>query len=98
MLKYCVNNSNGKIDIVKISQSLGVSEFFTQTTLEILEELESIKFMDVEKIAIIKPFVFDDFKNTEQFNTLKEEFEEIVNFKKTIQSSTEDELHSFIKC
>ena len=43
MIKYCANKLEGEIDLTRFSQALGVSENFVQITLEILENIDSVK-------------------------------------------------------
>jgi len=97
MLKYCANNNNGTIDIYKISQSLGVNENFIQICLEILEELESIEILDIDKINYIKAFNFEMFKNNSLFENLKTEFNKTIDFKKSLLALSENEFSSLVK-
>lgn len=97
MLKYCNNKLDGKIDILRMARALNVSENFISISLEILEELSSIKIIDTDKIEYIQSFNYDDFKSASMFEVLKEEFENIVEFKKTLLETSVDELENLIK-
>ncbi len=96
MIKYCNNQLNGKIDITRFSRALCLSGYFVEISLEILEEIGSIKILDVDKIEYIKPFDYEDFKNSKLFEKLKEEFEAIINFKKSLINSPIEELENLI--
>ena len=97
MIKYCANKLNGEIELSRFSQALGVSENFIQITLEILEDIESIKILDIDKIEYIKPFIYEDFKNSSMFEILKEEFENIINYKKSLLNCEIKELEKIIE-
>lgn len=84
MIKYCANKMDGNIDLERFSSALGVSENFVQITLEILENIGSIEILDIDKMNYIKPFNYDEFKNDSMFEILKEEFDNIINYKKSI--------------
>ncbi|MBQ7287066.1 MAG: single-stranded-DNA-specific exonuclease RecJ [Candidatus Gastranaerophilales bacterium] len=96
MIKYCANKLDGAIDLARFSQALGVSENFIQITLEILENIESIKILDIDKMEYIKPFNYDDFKQDSMFEILKEEFESIINFKKTLLNCNIKEIENIV--
>ncbi len=97
MIKYCANKLDGNIDLSRFSQALGVSENFVQITFEILENLEAIKILDVDKIEYLKPFKYEEFKENSMFELLKEEFETILNFKKELQICELKEIEEIIK-
>ena len=84
MIKYCANKLDGNIDLARFSSALGVSENFIQITLEILENIGSIQILDIDKMNYIKSFIYDEFKNDSMFEILKEEFDLIVNYKKSL--------------
>ncbi|MBQ4646465.1 MAG: single-stranded-DNA-specific exonuclease RecJ [Candidatus Gastranaerophilales bacterium] len=84
MIKYCANKMDGNIDLARFSFALGVSENFIQITLEILENIGSIHILDIDKMNYIQPFNYEEFKNDTMFEVLKEEFDNIINFKKNI--------------
>ena len=96
MIKFCANKLNGKIDIHKFSQTLCVSENFIQITLEILESIESIEIEDIDKIKYIKPVNFEEFKKASMFELLKEEFEQIINFKKSMLNCDIREIEKMV--
>ena len=84
MIKYCANKLDGNIDLARFSSALGVSENFIQITLEILENIGSIQILDIDKMNYIKSFIYDEFKNDSMFEILKEEFDLIINYKKSL--------------
>ena len=96
MIKYCANKLNGKIDLSRFSAALGVSENFIQITLEILENIGSIKILDIDKMEYIQPFVYENFKNDSMFEVLKEEFENIINFKKHLLNCELKEIECMV--
>jgi len=96
MIKFCANKLQGEINLLKFSQALGVNENFIQISLEILESIGSIKILDVDKIEYIKPFNYEDFKKTSLFEILKEEFETIVQFKKTLLNCDIKEIEKMV--
>ena len=97
MIKYCSNKMSGNIDLSRFSYALGVSENFIQITLEILENIGSITILDIDKISYIKSFNYDDFKNDSMFEILKEEFENIVNYKKTLLNCDLKDIENIIE-
>ena len=96
MIKFCHNKLNGNIEIQRLAQALSVNENFVQITLEILEDINSIKILDIDKIEYIKPFNYEDFKNNSMFEILKEEFENIINFKKSLLSCNISEIEDMV--
>ena len=102
MIKYCANKMNGNIDLARFSSALGVSENFVQITLEIIENIGSIQILDIDKMQYIKPFNYDDFKNDTMFEVLKEEFANIINYKKSLLNCELKEIEKivcdFLKC
>ncbi|MBQ8847632.1 MAG: single-stranded-DNA-specific exonuclease RecJ [Candidatus Gastranaerophilales bacterium] len=96
MIKYCANKLNGEIDLTRFAQALGVSENFVQITLEILENIESIKILDIDKIEYLKPFNYDGFKNSSMFEVLKEEFDTIIQFKKNLLNCDISEIEQIV--
>ena len=81
MIKYCSSKLEGILELEKISSALGVDIEFVQVALEILENLETIEFVEQNKIKYLKPFNWEDFKSNPMFEILKEDFERIVDFK-----------------
>ena len=96
MIKYCANKLNGNIDLSRFSSALGVSENFIQITLEILENINSIKILDIDKMEYIQPFNYDDFKTDSMFEVLKEEFENIINYKKSFLNCEIKEIEEMV--
>ncbi len=96
MVKYCSNKLEGQIDILKLAQSLCVSENFVQIGLEIFENIGSVEILDVDKIKYLKPFSYVEFKNNSMFEVLKEEFESILDFKKHILNCDVKELEKML--
>lgn len=97
MIKYCANKLDGTIDLSRFSKALGVSENFIQITLEILENIGSIRILDINKMQYLKPFNYDDFKNDSMFEILKDEFENIINFKKSLLACDLKEIESLVE-
>ena len=97
MVKYCSNKMNGNIDLSRFSYALGVSENFIQITLEILENIGSINILDIDKISYIQSFNYDDFKNDSMYEILKEEFDNIVSFKKTLLNCDLKEIEDIVE-
>jgi len=97
MIKYCFNHFEGKIDIKKIAYTLGMSENFIQITLEILEDINSIKILDIDKIEYLKPFNYIEFRNNSMFEILNEEFENILEFKKSLLNCDIKEFEQLIQ-
>lgn len=96
MIKYCANKMGGNIDLARFSTALGVSENFVQITLEILENIGSIQILDIDKMNYIKAFSYDDFKMDSMFEILKEEFENIINYKKSLLNCDIKEIEKLI--
>lgn len=96
MIKYCANKLNGTIELSRFSSALGVSENFIQITLEILENVNSIQILDIDKIQYIKPFNYEEFKNDTMFEILKEEFDLIINYKKTLLTCDIKEIEKIV--
>ena len=87
----------GEADIERFAKALGVSENFIQITFEILENIEAIKILDVDKIEYLKPFSIEEFKNNSMFEVLQEEFENILIFKKTVQNCELKDIENMVK-
>ena len=84
MIKYCANKMSGNIEVSRLARALSVSENFVQITLEILEDIGSIKILNVNKIEYVKSFDYETFKENSLFEILKDEFVSIVEFKKSL--------------
>ena len=67
-----------------MSQALAVSENFVQISLEIMEDIGSIKILDIDEIQYIKSFDYEKFKQNSLFEVLKDEFVAIIEFKKSL--------------
>jgi len=96
MIKYCANKLDGKIDLFRFSSALGVSENFIQIALEVLENIGSIEILDIDKMNYIKSFNYEDFKNDSMFEILKEEFENIINYKKNLLNCEIKEIEEIV--
>ena len=96
MIKYCANKLDGNIDIVRLSQALGVSENFIQIALEILENIESIKIIEIDKIEYLNSFNYEVFAQNSMFEVLNEEFQDILNFKKELLNSELKDIENII--
>ncbi|MBR5303617.1 MAG: single-stranded-DNA-specific exonuclease RecJ [Candidatus Gastranaerophilales bacterium] len=96
MIKYCANKMDGNIDLARFSSALGVSENFVQITLEILENIGSIQILDIDKMNYIQPFNYEDFKKDSMFEVLQEEFNSIINYKKSLLSYDIKEIEKLI--
>lgn len=97
MLKYCANKLDGNVDLTRFSNALGVSVNFIQIALEILENIGSISILDIDKMNYIKPFNYDEFKNDSMFEILKDEFENIINFKKKLLNCELKDIENMIQ-
>ena len=97
MIKYCANKLNGSIDLSRFAFALGVSENFIQIALEILENIGSIEILDIDKMNYIQPFNYEDFKNDSMFEVLKEEFEQVINYKKDFLNCDVKEIEKYLK-
>lgn len=97
MLKYCANHLDGKIEIPRIAQALGVSENFIQIALEILDSIASINILDIDKIEYLKPINYSEFSNNSMFEVLKDEFENILEFKKSLLNCDIKEFEELIE-
>ena len=96
MIKYATNHLDGNIELVRFSRALGVSENFIQIVLEILEDIGSIEIIDINKIKYLKPFSYDNFKQSSMFEVLNDEFENIIEFKKTLLNCDIKEFEQMI--
>jgi hypothetical protein len=74
----------GGVDMIRMAQTLGVSENFLQIALEILENIGSINILDVNKIEYIKPFSYSEYRENPMFELLNEEFMKVLEFKKML--------------
>lgn len=97
MIKFCANKLDGKLEIKRFSRALGTSEEFIQLSLEILENINSIEIIDIDKIKYLKSFTFETFRENSMFEILKEEFEKNINFKKSVLNSDLKEVENLIR-
>ena len=96
MIKYCNNKLSGKIEILKLAQALSVSENFVQIALEILEDIGSIKILDTNKIQYINSFDYEKFQQNSLYEILNEEFEIILEFKKSLLNCKIEEIEDMM--
>lgn len=96
MIKYCANKMDGNIELQRMSDALGVSESFIQIALEIMEDINSIKILDVDKIEYVQSFDFENFKKSTMYEVLLREFESIVEFKKILLNSEINSIEEMI--
>lgn len=96
MLKYATNNKNGEVSISKLARINGVSEDFIQKSFDILEELNSLEILDIDKIKFLTPPLMDNFYKHPEFRILEEEFEKIANFKKYIAQAPLSDIENLI--
>ncbi len=95
ILKYASNNKDGKISISELSKMIGTGEDFIQNALDILEELGSIEILDIDKIKFITPPT-DYFYKHPAYETLKAEFEDVLNTKKYIAQTSLDDIKNLL--
>ncbi len=92
MLKYSTNNKNGEISILNLAKMTGTTEAFIQGVFEILEELGAIEILDVDKINFLAPPHMDNFYGHPSYETLKAEFDRIIDVKKYIAQAPLDDI------
>ncbi len=97
MLKYATNNKEGRVSIKGLAQMIGVSENFIQSAFDILEALNSIEILDIDKIQFLAPPHMDDFYQNPEFGTLEEEFNKIIEFKKYIAQAPLSDIENLLK-
>lgn len=81
MLKYAANNKNGEIDISLIAKNAGLDDVCIQIALELLEKINSIEILDIDKIALIKMPSIEVIHNDSMFEIFKDEVNRVINFK-----------------
>ena len=96
MIKYCHNKMNGEVDFVRFSRALSVSESFIHLAMEILENIGSIKILDVDKIEYVQSFDYEKFKEDSMYEVLYDEFQNIIEFKKNILNCEVSEIEEMI--
>ncbi len=97
MLKYAHNNKKGEIDIKTLSKNLGLSDICVQILLELLEKIESIRILDVDKIEFIKAPQIDKIHTDSMFEIFKDEFDKSINFIEFLQNADIDEIEEISK-
>ncbi len=97
MLKYASNKMEGKIDIERIAGSLGLSVNFVQISLEIMEDIQSIKIIDKDKIQYLSPIDRNKFRENSLWEILKEEFNNIIEFKKSLLNCEIKDIENLIR-
>ena len=97
MIKYCSSKLEGMLITEKIALALGVDVEFVQIALEILENLETIEFIEQNKIKYLKPFNWEDFKNNSMFEILSEDFDKIIEFKNNMLNCDIKEIEEILK-
>lgn len=97
MIKYCVNNKNGEIDIPTLTKNLFAGEEITKLALTLLEQTGMISLESDDeinyKIGFIKPVKLSDIEEHSLYSELTEKINESNNFKKRIFEATVEELH-----
>ncbi len=96
MLKYATHNKNGEISIPKLACMTGVNEDFIQKAFNILEDINSIEVLDVDKVRFLTPPSMDSFYNHPEFSALNEEFQKTVEFKKYIARVSTDDIEQLL--
>lgn len=96
MLKYATNNKEGEVSVSKLADMTGVSEEFIQKSLDILEELNSIEILDIDKIKFLAPPSMDNFYKHPEFALLEEEFKKVEEFKKYIAQAPLSDIENLI--
>ncbi len=96
MIKFANNKMQGKIELRRFCEALGVSLNFIQIVLEILENINSIKILDIDKVQYLKPFTYEEFKNSPMFEVLKDEFNLIISYKKKFLSENIEDIEKML--
>lgn len=97
MIKFCHKELQGNMDIKRLSLALGTSEAFVQLALEILEDIGAIKIYSETKVEFIKPFSYEEFKNSPMFEVLTDEFNKIIEYKNYLLNCPNDILEDVTK-
>lgn len=97
MLKYATNNREGAVSIPNLASMTGTNETFIQGVLEILEELNSVEILDIDKIKFIMPPHMDNFYNHPSYENLKAEFDKLLDVKKYIAQTPLDDIKILLK-
>lgn len=97
ILKYATNNKNGEIPIKSLAQMIGVSESFIQQVFDMLESLNSIEILDIDRIKFLAPPSMEHFYKHLEFEALDEEFKKIIEFKKYIAQATLSDIENLLK-
>ncbi len=97
MLKFSHNHKGGQIDILKIAQATGTSESFVQLALEMFENAGAIEIFDVDSISYIKPVDIGVLSSQSLFELLKDEYANIIEFKKHLAEDELDKVYELVK-
>ena len=73
-----------------------MSESFIHLAMEILENIGSIKILDVDKIEYVQSFDYEKFKEDSMYEVLYDEFQNIIEFKKNILNCEVSEIEEMI--
>ena len=97
MVKYCVNNKNGEIDIHTLTKNLCIGEETIKLALTLLEQTGMISLESDDeinyKIGFIKPVKLSEIEEQSLYGELTERINYSNNFKKRIFEASVEELH-----
>ncbi len=96
MTKYAAHNKNGEFDIKAASNAIGEDEQIVEMVLNLLNEIGAIKINsfseNVYNIEYLSTVSYKDLTNLDEFEELKENWENKSKFKEQILSADEKEL------
>lgn len=102
MLKYAITNLNGTVNVLRISKALCVTEDIIECALNIFEEVDMLSIVkeddDNYKISDIHPIELSKIKQTEIYNELEIQLNEINSFKRFYLNSSTDDVKGLIEC
>lgn len=100
MLKYSLNNLNGKISVSGLAMSLGVD---VETVVNILMMFNEVKMTDLSqtsddeyKIESIKPASLSEIRQSSLYSVIEDEIQEINNFKEFYLTADIDEIKEIL--
>ena len=97
MIKYCVNNKNGKFDLQALTKNLGTGEETIKLALTLLEQTGVISLESDDEVNyktdLLKPVKLSELEEQNLYSELTEKIEETNNFKKRIFEASVEELH-----